>query len=162
MLYSTRLWVWFPLGSHPPLPWFRPLQNSWLIETPPSLRDSWDRLRQPLWPWVHDTHSDNGRTDGSQQLVAGTPRSHTLTQRCNCVSEEPRHLMVSLGFCVSPQRISPSSSLASSSTSPCSTLQPPAGVEGNSISKHASNHASVTSPTSTLESRDSGIIGNTV
>ncbi|XP_075879844.1 protein TANC2-like isoform X2 [Nelusetta ayraudi] len=56
------------------------------------------------------------------------------------------------------QRISPSSSLASSSTSPCSTLQPPAGVEGNSVSKHASNHASVTSPTSTLESRDSGII----
>lgn len=54
------------------------------------------------------------------------------------------------------QRISPSSSLASSSTSPCSTLQPPAGEEGN---KHAStNHASVTSPTSTLESRDSGII----
>uniref|UniRef100_A0A8C4IHS8 Tetratricopeptide repeat, ankyrin repeat and coiled-coil containing 2a n=1 Tax=Dicentrarchus labrax TaxID=13489 RepID=A0A8C4IHS8_DICLA len=47
------------------------------------------------------------------------------------------------------QRISPSSSLASSSTSPCSTLQPP----------HASsNNASVTSPTSTLESRDSGII----
>lgn len=57
------------------------------------------------------------------------------------------------------QRISPSSSLASSSTSPCSTLQPPAGVEGNSNNKHASsNHASVTSPTSTLESRDSGII----
>ncbi|XP_029293141.1 protein TANC2 isoform X2 [Cottoperca gobio] len=55
------------------------------------------------------------------------------------------------------QRISPSSSLASSSTSPCSTLQPPAGGEGNN--KHASsNHASVTSPTSTLESRDSGII----
>ncbi|KAF3699607.1 Protein TANC2 Tetratricopeptide repeat, ankyrin repeat and coiled-coil domain-containing protein 2 [Channa argus] len=58
------------------------------------------------------------------------------------------------------QRISPSSSLASSSTSPCSTLQPPAGGEGNNNnSKHASsNHASVTSPTSTLESRDSGII----
>ncbi|XP_068434760.1 protein TANC2 isoform X2 [Clinocottus analis] len=57
------------------------------------------------------------------------------------------------------QRISPSSSLASSSTSPCSTLQPPAGGEGNNNDKHASsNHASVTSPTSTLESRDSGII----
>ncbi|KAM9346470.1 protein TANC2 [Symphorus nematophorus] len=57
------------------------------------------------------------------------------------------------------QRISPSSSLASSSTSPCSTLQPPAGGEGNASNKHASsNHASVTSPTSTLESRDSGII----
>ncbi|KAG8006701.1 Protein TANC2, partial [Nibea albiflora] len=56
------------------------------------------------------------------------------------------------------QRISPSSSLASSSASPCSTLQPPAGGEGSS-NKHASpNHASVTSPTSTLESRDSGII----
>ncbi|KAM7386074.1 hypothetical protein PAMA_008950 [Pampus argenteus] len=57
------------------------------------------------------------------------------------------------------QRISPSSSLASSNTSPCSTLQPPAGGEGNSNDKHASsNQASVTSPTSTLESRDSGII----
>ncbi|XP_035511503.1 protein TANC2 [Morone saxatilis] len=57
------------------------------------------------------------------------------------------------------QRISPSSSLASSSTSPCSTLQPPAGGEGNNNNKHASsNNASVTSPTSTLESRDSGII----
>lgn len=57
------------------------------------------------------------------------------------------------------QRISPSSSLASSTTSPCSTLQPPAGGEGNNTNKHASsNHASVTSPTSTLESRDSGII----
>ncbi|KAM3597287.1 uncharacterized protein V6R79_002587 [Siganus canaliculatus] len=57
------------------------------------------------------------------------------------------------------QRISPSSSLASSSTSPCSTLQPPAGGEGNNNNKHASsNLASVTSPTSTLESRDSGII----
>ncbi|XP_030592654.1 protein TANC2-like isoform X2 [Archocentrus centrarchus] len=54
------------------------------------------------------------------------------------------------------QRISPSSSLASSNTSPCSTLHPLTGAEGN---KHASpNHASVTSPTSTLESRDSGII----
>ncbi|XP_041826409.1 protein TANC2-like isoform X2 [Melanotaenia boesemani] len=57
------------------------------------------------------------------------------------------------------QRISPSSSLASSNTSPCSTLQPPAGGEGNNNSKHtSSNHASVASPTSTLESRDSGII----
>ncbi|XP_028267382.1 protein TANC2-like isoform X2 [Parambassis ranga] len=57
------------------------------------------------------------------------------------------------------QRISPSSSLASSNTSPCSTLQPPAGREGNNNNKHIStNHASVTSPTSTLESRDSGII----
>lgn len=59
-----------------------------------------------------------------------------------------------------PQRMSPSSSLASSSTSPSSTLQPPAGGEGNNNNKLASsNHASVTSPTSTLESRDSGIIG---
>ncbi|KAM4531161.1 protein TANC2 isoform 1-T1 [Odontesthes bonariensis] len=57
------------------------------------------------------------------------------------------------------QRISPSSSLASSNTSPCSTLQPPAGGEGNNNSKHvSSNLASVASPTSTLESRDSGII----
>ncbi|XP_034750394.1 protein TANC2 [Etheostoma cragini] len=57
------------------------------------------------------------------------------------------------------QRISPSSSLASSCTSPCSTLQPPAGGEGTDDNTHASsNHVSVTSPTSTLESRDSGII----
>ncbi|XP_074552023.1 protein TANC2-like isoform X2 [Halichoeres trimaculatus] len=57
------------------------------------------------------------------------------------------------------QRISPSSSLASSGTSPCSTLQPPAGGEGNNNNKHTSSfHASVTSPSSTLESRDSGII----
>ncbi|XP_029364330.1 protein TANC2 [Echeneis naucrates] len=57
------------------------------------------------------------------------------------------------------QRISPSSSLASSSTSPCSTLQHPAGEEGDNNTKHVSStHASATSPTSTLESRDSGII----
>lgn len=57
------------------------------------------------------------------------------------------------------QRISPSSSLASSSTSPCSTLQPPGGGEGNNNNKHApSNYASITSPSSTLDSRDSGII----
>uniref|UniRef100_A0A3B4ZZP3 Tetratricopeptide repeat, ankyrin repeat and coiled-coil containing 2 n=1 Tax=Stegastes partitus TaxID=144197 RepID=A0A3B4ZZP3_9TELE len=58
-----------------------------------------------------------------------------------------------------PQRMSPSSSLASSNTSPCSTLQPPAGGEGNNNNKHTSpSHASVASPSSTLESRDSGII----
>ncbi|XP_026180751.1 protein TANC2-like isoform X2 [Mastacembelus armatus] len=56
------------------------------------------------------------------------------------------------------QRISPSSSLASSSTSPCSTLQPSAGGEANNNKQTSSNHACVTSPTSTLESRDSGII----
>ncbi|XP_008293598.1 protein TANC2 [Stegastes partitus] len=57
------------------------------------------------------------------------------------------------------QRMSPSSSLASSNTSPCSTLQPPAGGEGNNNNKHTSpSHASVASPSSTLESRDSGII----
>ncbi|XP_056264059.1 protein TANC2-like isoform X2 [Pseudoliparis swirei] len=55
------------------------------------------------------------------------------------------------------QRISPSSSLASSGASPCSTLLPPAGGEGNDDDKHASLNR-VTSPTSTLESRDSGII----
>uniref|UniRef100_A0A669DRP0 Tetratricopeptide repeat, ankyrin repeat and coiled-coil containing 2 n=1 Tax=Oreochromis niloticus TaxID=8128 RepID=A0A669DRP0_ORENI len=55
--------------------------------------------------------------------------------------------------------MSPSSSLASSNTSPSSTLHPPTGAEGSNNNKHASpNHASVTSPTSTLESRDSGII----
>ncbi|XP_077590698.1 protein TANC2 isoform X2 [Stigmatopora nigra] len=55
------------------------------------------------------------------------------------------------------QRISPSSSLDSSNASPSSTLQPPAGVEGNNNNK-APVLASITSPTSTLESRDSGII----
>ncbi|GAA6071339.1 uncharacterized protein LOC125140176 [Tachysurus ichikawai] len=54
------------------------------------------------------------------------------------------------------QRISPCSSLASSSASPppgspCSTL--PAGGSGS-----AGAYGSITSPTSTLESRDSGII----
>ncbi|XP_051905987.1 protein TANC2-like isoform X2 [Hippocampus zosterae] len=58
---------------------------------------------------------------------------------------------------VDGQRISPSSSLDSSNPSPSSTLQPPAGVEGNDDNK-PSVCASVTSPTSTLESRDSGII----
>ncbi|KAK7939325.1 hypothetical protein WMY93_002651 [Mugilogobius chulae] len=42
---------------------------------------------------------------------------------------------------------------------PCSTLQPPAGGESNNNNKHApSNYASITSPSSTLDSRDSGII----
>ncbi|XP_067088925.1 protein TANC2 isoform X1 [Osmerus mordax] len=55
------------------------------------------------------------------------------------------------------QRISPCSSLASSTTSPpagspCSTL-PPGGGSGN-----PGAYGSITSPTSTLESRDSGII----
>ncbi|KAM3863755.1 protein TANC2 [Diretmus argenteus] len=61
------------------------------------------------------------------------------------------------------QRISPSSSLASDSSpppgpSPCSTLLPPTGGEGNNNNHTSSNYSSVTSPTSTLESRDSGII----
>nr|XP_043906356.1 protein TANC2 isoform X3 [Solea senegalensis]XP_043906357.1 protein TANC2 isoform X3 [Solea senegalensis] len=63
-----------------------------------------------------------------------------------------------VNYSLTHDRMSPSSSLASSSTSPCSTLPPPAGGEGGSDNRHASNHASVTSPTSTLESRDSGII----
>ncbi|XP_061604448.1 protein TANC2 isoform X2 [Phyllopteryx taeniolatus] len=58
---------------------------------------------------------------------------------------------------VDGRRISPSSSLDSSNTSPSPTLPPPAGVEGNNNNK-PSICASVTSPTSTLESRDSGII----
>ncbi|XP_054880457.1 protein TANC2-like isoform X2 [Poeciliopsis prolifica] len=52
------------------------------------------------------------------------------------------------------ERMSPSSSLASSNSSPCTTPQPHARMEGNNNGKHAS----VTSPSSTLESRDSGII----
>ncbi|XP_068192323.1 protein TANC2 isoform X2 [Antennarius striatus] len=56
------------------------------------------------------------------------------------------------------QRISPSSSLASSSTSPSTTLQTPAGGGGSNRKHASSNMAPVTSPTSTLESRDSGII----
>ncbi|CAG5898161.1 unnamed protein product [Menidia menidia] len=105
------------------------------------------------------------RTDESEEL--GPPPS---------VDEAADALMTRLGFLLGDkvisgeqgppyhaqdegQRISPSSSLASSNTSPCSTLHPPAGGEGNNNSKHiSSNHASVASPTSTLESRDSGII----
>ncbi|KAJ7992572.1 hypothetical protein DPEC_G00280080 [Dallia pectoralis] len=59
------------------------------------------------------------------------------------------------------QRISPCSSLASSTasppaSSPCSTLPPGVGP-GNHASRDYS-YGSITSPTSTLESRDSGII----
>ncbi|KAL0992931.1 hypothetical protein UPYG_G00101090 [Umbra pygmaea] len=59
------------------------------------------------------------------------------------------------------QRISPCSSLASSTASPpagspCSTL-PPGGAPGNHASRDCT-YGSITSPTSTLESRDSGII----
>ncbi|CAB1341864.1 unnamed protein product [Coregonus sp. 'balchen'] len=59
------------------------------------------------------------------------------------------------------QRISPCSSLASSTASPpagspCSTL-PPGGAPGNHASRDCA-YGSITSPTSTLESRDSGII----
>ncbi|TRZ03598.1 hypothetical protein DNTS_001195, partial [Danionella cerebrum] len=58
------------------------------------------------------------------------------------------------------QRISPCSSLASSTASPhagspCSTL--PAGAPGNLGTRDCA-YSSITSPTSTLESRDSGII----
>ncbi|XP_073800449.1 protein TANC2 isoform X4 [Danio rerio] len=58
------------------------------------------------------------------------------------------------------QRISPCSSLASSTASPpagspCSTL--PAGAPGNMSTRDCA-YGSITSPTSTLESRDSGII----
>ncbi|XP_043955304.1 protein TANC2-like isoform X3 [Gambusia affinis] len=57
------------------------------------------------------------------------------------------------------ERMSPSSSLASSNSSPCTTPHPHTGMGGNNSGKHASlYHASVTSPSSTLESRDSGII----
>ncbi|KAM4598748.1 protein TANC2 [Polymixia lowei] len=62
------------------------------------------------------------------------------------------------------QRISPCSSLASGSSSPpggsspCSTLLPPAGGTGNHSQGHTATYSSVTSPTSTLDSRDSGII----
>ncbi|XP_054615123.1 protein TANC2 isoform X3 [Dunckerocampus dactyliophorus] len=105
--------------------------------------------------------------EGEEEEVLGPPPS---------VDEAADALMTRLGFLlgekiisgepgspnhrqVDGQRISPSSSLASSSTSPSSTLQPPAGVEGNNNNKHTSSiQASVTSPSSTLESRDSGII----
>ncbi|XP_011601876.2 protein TANC2-like isoform X2 [Takifugu rubripes] len=114
--------------------------------------------------WVDPPVAESGRGENEE---LGPPPS---------VDEAADALMTRLGFLLGDkiisgepgssypaqddgERISPSSSLASSSTSPCSTLQPPAGGEANSIVKHvASNHASVTSPTSTLESRDSGII----
>lgn len=59
------------------------------------------------------------------------------------------------------QRISPCSTLTSSTASPpagspCSTLPP--AMPGQAGNKDCA-YGSVTSPTSTLESRDSGIIG---
>uniref|UniRef100_A0A3P8ZMB2 Tetratricopeptide repeat, ankyrin repeat and coiled-coil containing 2a n=1 Tax=Esox lucius TaxID=8010 RepID=A0A3P8ZMB2_ESOLU len=65
------------------------------------------------------------------------------------------------GMMAVTQRISPCSSLASSTasppaSSPCSTL-PPGGGPGNHASRDCT-YGSITSPTSTLESRDSGII----
>ncbi|XP_061701795.1 protein TANC2 isoform X2 [Syngnathoides biaculeatus] len=106
-----------------------------------------------------------GRCEEGEEEELGPPPS---------VDEAADALMTRLGFLlgekiineepgsphhaqVDGQRISPSSSLESSNTSPSSTLQPPAGVEGSNNNK-PSIHASVTSPTSTLESRDSGII----
>lgn len=61
------------------------------------------------------------------------------------------------------QRISPCSTLTSSTasppaSSPCSTLPP---VSSNAAAKDCT-YGAVTSPTSTLESRDSGIIGELV
>lgn len=67
--------------------------------------------------------------------------------------------------CLSPQgqnqRISPCSTLTSSTASPpagspCSTL--PTAMSGQAGTRECA-YGSVTSPTSTLESRDSGIIG---
>lgn len=71
----------------------------------------------------------------------------------NCV-----HLFVRQG---QNQRISPCSTLTSSTASPpagspCSTLPPT--MPGQTGNKDCA-YGSVTSPTSTLESRDSGIIG---
>uniref|UniRef100_A0A672SIM7 Tetratricopeptide repeat, ankyrin repeat and coiled-coil containing 2 n=1 Tax=Sinocyclocheilus grahami TaxID=75366 RepID=A0A672SIM7_SINGR len=97
--------------------------------------------------------------------------------RCSCacvqdlgpppsVDEAANTLMTRLGFLLGDkgvsmtQRISPCSSLASSTASPppgspCSTL--PAGAPGNMGTRDCA-YGSITSPTSTLESRDSGII----
>uniref|UniRef100_A0A671SV84 Protein TANC2-like n=1 Tax=Sinocyclocheilus anshuiensis TaxID=1608454 RepID=A0A671SV84_9TELE len=83
------------------------------------------------------------------------------------VDEAANTLMTRLGFLLGEkgismtQRISPCSSLASSTASPppgspCSTL--PAGAPGNMGTRDCA-YGSITSPTSTLESRDSGIIG---
>uniref|UniRef100_A0A673GYR0 Protein TANC2-like n=1 Tax=Sinocyclocheilus rhinocerous TaxID=307959 RepID=A0A673GYR0_9TELE len=82
------------------------------------------------------------------------------------VDEAANTLMTRLGFLLGEkgismtQRISPCSSLASSTASPppgspCSTL--PAGAPGNMGTRDCA-YGSITSPTSTLESRDSGII----
>uniref|UniRef100_A0A8C7D940 Tetratricopeptide repeat, ankyrin repeat and coiled-coil containing 2 n=1 Tax=Oncorhynchus kisutch TaxID=8019 RepID=A0A8C7D940_ONCKI len=72
----------------------------------------------------------------------------------------PKHIRIT-GMMSVTQRISPCSSLASSTASPpagspCSTL-PPGGAPGNHASGDCA-YGSITSPTSTLESRDSGII----
>nr|XP_019960020.1 PREDICTED: protein TANC2-like isoform X2 [Paralichthys olivaceus] len=130
-------------------------------EDSPELRRNW------VAPPIDGAQRGGRREEEGEDEELGPPPS---------VDEAADALMTRLGFLLgdkiisgepgSPyhaqddaQRMSPSSSLASSSTSPCSTLQPPAGGECNSDNKHvSSNHASVTSPTSTLESRDSGII----
>ncbi|CAN9505397.1 unnamed protein product [Ophioblennius macclurei] len=136
---------------------------------------------------IESDGSDNRMMEGFTRSLPSSPLLNLrLTKRVGeeeelgpppSVDEAADALMTRLGFLLGEkvvggeagslyhgqdegQRMSPSSSLASSNTSPCSTL-PPAGGEANNNngSKRASsNHALVASPTSTLESRDSGII----
>ncbi|KAK1878333.1 Protein TANC2 [Dissostichus eleginoides] len=110
-----------------------------------------------------EDHPEGGSVGEGEEEQLGPPPS---------VDEAADALMTRLGFLLGEkvvsepgeyrqedeQRISPSSSLASSSSSPTSTLPPPAGGEGNNNKQASSLQASVTSPSSTLESRDSGII----
>ncbi|KAJ4922733.1 hypothetical protein JOQ06_004011 [Pogonophryne albipinna] len=112
-----------------------------------------------------EDHPGGGSVGEGEEEQLGPPPS---------VDEAADALMTRLGFLLGEkvvsepgeyrqedeQRISPSSSLASSSSSPTSTLPPPTGGEGNNNKQASSLQASVTSPSSTLESRDSGIIGN--
>lgn len=81
---------------------------------------------------------------------------------CVCVvandsdnNDNKRHNQLFLFWCFQKQRISPSSTLTSS------TASPPAGSPGSTLQTMPgqSAYGLVASPTSTLESRDSGIIG---
>uniref|UniRef100_A0AAR2K537 Tetratricopeptide repeat, ankyrin repeat and coiled-coil containing 2a n=1 Tax=Pygocentrus nattereri TaxID=42514 RepID=A0AAR2K537_PYGNA len=90
------------------------------------------------------------RLPGKEYILGHVHHGGPNTLKVTCLSSFLQAISMT-------QRISPCSSLASSSASPppgspCSTLPP--GAPGS-----AGAYGSITSPTSTLESRDSGIIG---
>uniref|UniRef100_A0A8C7D8R8 Tetratricopeptide repeat, ankyrin repeat and coiled-coil containing 2 n=1 Tax=Oncorhynchus kisutch TaxID=8019 RepID=A0A8C7D8R8_ONCKI len=165
----------------PPLPVTEGMQHIRIMEgvsrsLPSSPLLSHQALNMRLQPTkrLPGSYSTTGPSEESQEL--GPPPS---------VDEAANTLMTRLGFLLGDKmnegqpgsqydmddhddsqvgythRISPCSSLASSTASPpagspCSTL-PPGGAPGNHASGDCA-YGSITSPTSTLESRDSGII----